>query len=390
MKDNPKTRPEKSDRRRGVIAPLLAILAVPMMGMVAFSIDYGYITVIQSELQRTADAAVLSAVIDLVPNHDGTQNLQAPRDRVVEYVQANLADSPAGDNTFTVLDADIEIGRYERATINDMSQPVTLFDTGFQDTVRVTLRRDATANGPVSLFFARVLGINEQPVVVTSTAVLRRGAGLQDGVYILPFAIPVEFWDGLADAEVFRVWSDNTITDEYNNEVNVIGDDGAEVPGNWGTVDIGLLNNSTRNIEDQTLLGLAQQDLDALDADGRIQGTGELRAPVWLEAETGLSSGIKDTILGINGETRVIPLYDSVNGDFEVGTGNNAEFHIAAWGVIVVRQSHWGGNANTWVEASKGYVFDGALKPHEDLTYIPDGDIMGDVGNSFAAPVLVR
>lgn len=387
MKDHPKPRPEQPPRRRGVVAPLMAILAVPMLGMVAFSIDYGYLTIVQSELQRTADAAVLSAAIDLVPNPDGTQNVQKARDRVVEYVQANLANSAAGDSSFTVLDADIETGRYDRATINDTSQPVVLFDTGFHDAVRVTLRRDASANGPISLFFARVLGINEQPLVVTSTAVLRRAAGLQEGVYILPFAIPVEFWDGLTPGEVFRVWSDSRITDEYNNEVNVIDDSGNEVPGNWGTVDIGLQNNSTRNREDQTLLGLYQADLDALHSDGRIQGTGELRAPVWLEADTGLASGMKDILIGIEGQDRVIPLYDSI---LEDGSGNTAEFHIAAWGVIEVSGSNWNGNKNTWVEGFKDFTFDGALKPIDDLTYVPDGDIGGIVGNAFAAPVLAR
>lgn len=387
MKDDLKTQASQSQRRRGVIAPLLAILAVPLLGMVAFSIDYGYLAVMQSELQRTADAAVLSAVIDLVPNPDGTQNLQRARDRVVEYVQANLANSPAGDSGFIVLDADIETGQYDRATINDTSQPVVLFETGLHDAVRVTLRRDASANGPVQLFFARLLGVNEQPLEVTATAVLRRASGLQEGVYILPFAIPVEFWDSLPEGQVFRVWSDSKITDEYDNQVNVIDDSGNEVPGNWGTVDIGLQNNSTRNREDQTLLGLAQEDLNALDSDGRIVGTGELKAPVWLEADTGLASGMKDIIIGIEGQDRVIPLYDYVQED---GSGNTAEFHIVAWGVIEVSGSRWNGNKNTWVEGFKDFTFDGALKPIEDLTYLPDGNIDGIVGNAFASPVLVR
>lgn len=389
MNDDRKKRVKKSPRRRGVIAPLLAILSVPLMGMLAFSIDYGYLEVMGSELQRTADAAVLSAAIDLVPNPDGTQNLQQARDRVVEYVQANLSNSPAGDSSFIVLDADIQTGRYDRSTINDTSQPVVLFDSGLHDAVRVTLRRDATANGPIKLFFARFLGVNEQPMEVTATAVLRRAYGLQEGVYILPFAIPVDFWDGLAPGEVFRVWSDSKLTDEYDNQVNVLDPDGNEIPGNWGTVDIGLLNNSTRNREDQTLLGLAQEDLNALDADGRILGTGELRAPVWLEADTGLASGMKDVITGINGQDRVIPLYDYTNGDIG-GSGNNGEFHIVAWGVIEVSGSRWNGNQNTWVEGFKDYTFDGALKPIEDLTYEPNGDIDGMVGNAFAAPVLVR
>ena len=49
--------------RRGIVAPFLAIMSVPLVGMIAFSIDYGYLKNVEAELQRAADASVLAAEI---------------------------------------------------------------------------------------------------------------------------------------------------------------------------------------------------------------------------------------------------------------------------------------------------------------------------------------
>ena len=161
-------------KRHGAVVPLLAVCLVPLLGMMAFSIDYGYLRVVKSELQRSADAACLAAVIELVPNPDGIQDLDAVRATVREYVQNNMTNAAGGLASFSVLDADIEMGRYDENTIYDAG-PVLLHQTGQFDALRITLRRDGNANGPVPLFFAQVLGLTDQEVVATATAVLRRG-----------------------------------------------------------------------------------------------------------------------------------------------------------------------------------------------------------------------
>src|ERR1700730_15110195 len=47
-------------RRRGAVAPLMALLMLPLLGMLAFSIDVGYIVRVQTDLQNAADAAALA------------------------------------------------------------------------------------------------------------------------------------------------------------------------------------------------------------------------------------------------------------------------------------------------------------------------------------------
>ena len=46
--------------RKGTISILAAILAVVLVGMVAFCVDIGYVLSAKEELQRTADAAALA------------------------------------------------------------------------------------------------------------------------------------------------------------------------------------------------------------------------------------------------------------------------------------------------------------------------------------------
>ena len=48
-------------RRRGAVVPLFALLVVPLMGMLAFSIDLGYIALVATDLQTAADSAALLA-----------------------------------------------------------------------------------------------------------------------------------------------------------------------------------------------------------------------------------------------------------------------------------------------------------------------------------------
>src|SRR6266436_6238505 len=47
-------------RRRGAIVPLFAILLIPILAMLAFSIDAGYMVLVRTDLQSTADSAALA------------------------------------------------------------------------------------------------------------------------------------------------------------------------------------------------------------------------------------------------------------------------------------------------------------------------------------------
>ncbi|KAA0141505.1 hypothetical protein FYZ48_03775 [Gimesia chilikensis] len=351
--------------RKGAIAVFTAVLMVPLLGMVAFTVDYGYLLKKRADLQRAADAAVLAAVRDLLPDADGYQDLVKVRARVREYVAYNLKDIP----DFVVLDSDIEIGRYDPSSVYD---DFTILDWGTFDTVRVTLRFDQTANSPVSLFFARILGINESAVRASSTAILQKGSLLTPGVGVLPFTIPKSEWDNTELGDVWSIYGDGRLEDNI----------GAPIPGNWGTLDIGGNLNSTDDMRDQILNGLRQYDLDALHTQGRIPSNEYIdsRVPLYMSGDPGLSSGLKLAINAIEGQKRLIPVYDSADSG-----GSHVEFHVVGWAVCEVIDSHWGGDKNTYLRIKKSHLYDALLKPQTDLSITT-----GVVEGAFAAPAMVE
>jgi Flp pilus assembly protein TadG len=336
--------------RRGAVAVLVAVLTIPMLGLVSFAIDYGYLLVVRTQMQRAADAAALAAVWDLVPDSQGNQNDAAVRNVARQY--AGYHD--AGGLVLSVDDSDIQIGRYDPTTIYS---GVSLLNSGIQDTVRVTLRRDGTTNASVPLFFARIIGVNTANVTVTGTAVLQKSTILEPGADILPFAVPLSTWTVYDFGDQWSIYGDGKMVDASGNPI----------PGNWGTVDIGAANNSTADLRAQILNGLRQTDLDALYGDGRIPQNTHIDAKdaTWVNADTGLSSGIKSAVQAVHGLTRLVPIFDAFGGSSQ---GNNLEYRIIGWGVVKVVNSNWQGANNTYVLIQKSYMYDNDLRPQTDLS----------------------
>ena len=267
--------------------------------MLALAIDCGNLLRHRGNLQRAADAAALAAVRDLVPDSEGNQDLGLVRDMIRQYAADNISDV---DN-FTVLDGDIELGRYDPDTIYS---DLTILDSGMLDTVRVTLRRDSSANSRVTLFFAGIFGLIDSDVSATATAILQKGRFLEPGVGVLPFTIPEDEWNAADEGDIWSIYGDGKLQDGNGNNV----------PGNWGTCDIGNSNNSTADLRDQILNGLRQSDLDALHGDGRIPQNTHIDGSesFYANGDPGLSSGMKHAVQAIHGQKRMVPIIDSISG----------------------------------------------------------------------------
>lgn len=352
--------------RRGALAVLTAILIVPLIGMLAFSIDVGYLLKKRGELQRTADAAVLAAVVDLVPNSDGTQNLDVVRATLRSYVTSNITDV----SNFTVLDSDITIGRFEPETVYT---DFTILDTGVFDTVRVTLRRDSSANSPITLMFGSIFGILDSDVSASATAVLQKATVIRPGAGVLPFSIPMAEWNATPPGDVWSIYGDGRMLDGS----------GSQIPGNWGTLDLGTTSNSTADINSQVRDGLVQSHLDGLYNAGRIPSAESIdsRQPFYANGDTGLSGGMKQSLIDTIGETKLIPIFDWTNNS----GGGGLEFHVAGWAVAVLHDVRFKGANTSYVEIQKSYTYDGLLRPNRDLS-ITEGVIDG----AYTSPVLVQ
>lgn len=397
----------KAKKRQGVVAVILCILFVPLLILLAFSIDYGYLLFIRTDLQRGVDQAVLAAARDLTPDAHGIQDLDQVRARVREYVALNLGDD------FTVADDDIEIGKYDPDTIYG---DLEILGTGPFDTVRVTVRRNDETTSSVSLYFARLFGRTHADVAAVSTALLPPAKLLGPGTGVLPFGINKTWWDQVDYGDVVTIYGSGRITsngfdsDSFassNSSGNGVGNSArfygggngngnsgggngnsgggngtSTVAGNWGTLDIGPTSNSTADLKYQILNGLSQSDLDSLYQQGVIPTNEyiDTSLDVDLNGDTGLSAGIKHALEDIIGHTRIAPIYSS-----HVGHGGNLEFHVTGWVSVTMVDADFNGANNSKVEVQKSYLYDEHLRPATDLA--SPGEV---IEGAYTAPILIQ
>src|SRR4051812_45141705 len=198
------------DRRRGIIAPLTALLLIPLIAMVAFAIDLGWIVVVQSDLQNAADSAALAGAAPLMDGYVQYATVKAAqsgsattaqlaslstitsnakvsaRAAAKQYAALNTAGAP-----LTLLDSDIEFG------YTDSSGSYSSSSSNFPNTVKVLLRRDSTNNTPVSLFFGKVIGKSSTSLTASAASTIysaqldsfKNVSGFK--VYLLPMAYDV-------------------------------------------------------------------------------------------------------------------------------------------------------------------------------------------------------
>ena len=327
--------------RRGAITVLAALLSIVLIGMVAFSVDIGYVLTAKEELQRTADASALAACWEygqrLSDGNSSPDSASYARATAANYaalnpvtrnpmsVDTNPSNDPGGDIVF--------------GYIADFKNSQSEFQTGNQavyNAVRIRLHKNTTINGEVPYFFARIFGLDGQVLDTEAIAgMVRDVSGFQapaDGsnVHLLPYALDFGTWNDLIAGNSTDNYRWNADTGQIETgpdgwvEVNLFPQ-GTGSPGNRGTVDIGPSNNSTSDITRQILDGISPADFQALAAQNRsleFDDSGKL----YLNGDTGISAGVKDELAAIQGQPRVIPIFESVSLN-----GNNAEYTIVKW-----------------------------------------------------------
>lgn len=129
--------------RRGVVAVLAAVLMVVMVGMIAFSIDIGYLAVVRSQLQTAADSAALAGA--------GAMNLSSAD---VQAIAQQFASANSVSGRSIQLNAnDIEYGNWDTST--------RLFtpSASLGNAIRVTARTSSATGGETPLFFGGIFNM---------------------------------------------------------------------------------------------------------------------------------------------------------------------------------------------------------------------------------------
>lgn len=160
---------------RGAVAVTTALFLVVLLAMGAAAIDIGHALVARNELQNVSDAAALAgdralAIIyqGMSPSAQQTYVVTgANHATIVAAAQATGVANSAAGVPITINAADIAIGSWNFATRTFTATNTT------PTAVRVIARRDSTANGPISTFLARVVGMSS--VSVNALAVANLG-----------------------------------------------------------------------------------------------------------------------------------------------------------------------------------------------------------------------
>ncbi len=320
--------PGRHRKRKGSILVLSALMLVVVFAMLANSVDLGYLCVVNTELKRCSDAAAMAATWQLLDERLAGRAVTGAQGPVFDAANSFAGSNPVAGSAPALSLADVEVGY-----LSDPSDPACVMTFNAPDlynAVRVHVRRTASQNGSIPLFFARVLGTNSMDMEDQATAAfINNVSGFRfpssgKNLDILPFALDLDTWNAMLAGVGSDDWSWNpsseTVTAGPDGllEMNLFPQ-GTGSPGNRGTVDIGSNNNSTADIARQILYGVSEADLAYHGGTLELDASGQLL----LNGDTGISAGVKDELQSIIGQPKVIPLFASVSGP-----GNNAEYVI--------------------------------------------------------------
>ncbi len=175
----------------GAVAVMTAVFLLALLGAAGAAIDIGHALVAKNELQNAADAGALAGTRALGKIYEGmtpaaqqTYTLTGgDTATIVAAVQATAAENSAAGVAVTINSADIAIGTWNSATnvhTPTVNQPKA---------VRVWARRDGAANGSISTFFSRAVGLTSVNVSAVATADMTAVGQTAPGQLDVPFGI---------------------------------------------------------------------------------------------------------------------------------------------------------------------------------------------------------
>ena len=188
--------------RRGSVSILFALCLPVLLGLAVLSIDLTRLNLTKAELQSAADAAALAGARSLSDTEpppgpsDIPYNWTAATASALNVAQSNIA------NAAQIQDAIIETGYWNLQNPSLGLRPHDAYGlpaAGDLPAIRTTIAISSTQNnGPLNLFFAPILGIDESNVQASAIAVLPAPEG---GTGFFPFAISECILDSLWDSD---------------------------------------------------------------------------------------------------------------------------------------------------------------------------------------------
>jgi Flp pilus assembly protein TadG len=353
-----KTRIRRKRSLKGQIMLMTAILTPVLLGGALISSDTAVLVSARAQMQSMTDASALAAAQQLVSDTrlSGTANITAQMNAANSNAVSISAKNPVlnatpvmNSNPTNSASGQIVVG-YLSPTDYSSSAPDTTASRATFNSVQITGLRDASHGGIIPTFFGGPLGITGSSMTVKSTATAQNYAiqGYQStngsSANLLPIAL---------DSTTYTAMMNGQTQDSYfwcSNPAGVsTGSDGVYEsrlypvsngdPGNWGTVKIGVNNNSTSTLNAQITGGITPAELATFPG-GVLQLDPSLSPPsITLSANPGLSAGIQSSLTSIIGKPVTIPIYDQTGGN-----GNNAWYRVINFAPVRIMAVNFQGN----------------------------------------------
>lgn len=387
----------KWSRRRGATAVLVALLLIPLLAFVALCVDIGWMATTKSTLQNAADSAAAAGARQLTDNFaaysissqtHGHSLIDSAQASALSYSQKFCSYNGAGGvSSLKLLASDTVYGFTDAS--NTFS-PVVAY-SHFPNTVKVTVRRDASSNGRLPFFFAPAIGIKDTTLSATATTTVYTGlitafgpvsqvsggaGGVGSGVpagaggatgggtwgdsywsdgtsmkgTLLPVAFDVNTWNNFFATGASP---DGTIQrDTTGTPLIHIYPSPKQSPGNFGLLCIGPWTNADPIYKNWILNGPSASDLQYLANSGAYPVS--LSTPKAWKGTPGLRSTLGSAFSAIIGQPRLLPLFQpKTTTPYQAASGNgsNTTYSIVGFaGVMVTSVSGQGTNMDICVQ----------------------------------------
>jgi hypothetical protein len=348
---------------------LAALLLTVFVGMLAFSIDLGYIVMVRAELQNAADAAALAGVEQLQqpfvqfyspgvsPSAQFSIFNAATTDSTTTTspictAQRFAAANRAGGVSVTLPVSDISFWYWDGTNPKVPASYSSTSASQFPNTVTVVTRRDNVANGPLGLFFGQIFGISTSTLTATASATIFAGdvSTLQSipGVqaHILPVALDMNMWANFAQSGVSP--DGNTYTGPNGNPQIQIYPYPGNAPGSFGLVDTGAPANNAPAFRNWIDSGETPNDINYLLNNNMLPVS--MTNPEQWKVGPGLKSTLVTNFQDVMGEPNLMPLFKPVNSsssDYQAASGNGqgATYAIVGFVGVTVTQADGSGSS---------------------------------------------
>ena len=350
---------EPGRRARRAHTLLMFALTLPIcVGLVALAVDSAAIGVSRAQLSTVADAAALAGAQQLADDYrlQGIANVSA------EITAANASAQSIGQanqvlghaavinqDTSNSGQGDVLVGYLDPTNSSSTLDTSTASQSKY-NSVQVNAKRSSDHVGLVPTYFAQFFGFNGTAVTVQSTATTWpwsikgfQGNG-SSNANLLPIVLNVQNYNAMMAGQT----TDNYSWDPSTETVSS-GPDGVyesvifpvtnSSPGNWGTIKVGVSNNSTSTLASQIQYGITPAQLATFPNSTIALDTTLSPPSITFSGNPGISAGIKSALESIIGNPVTLPIYDT-NG----GNGNNAWYRVIEFAPVRIVAVNFQGN----------------------------------------------